>query len=98
MIEDFVVALLQIVNGRLRQATFVLLHLIGAAVGFAGLLKELKRYIEGVVKVRMLCGVPLSRRYITLEFFLTQEDYYFTTAMDQSYKDSLFLFLYFCEV
>lgn len=52
----------QIVNGRRKQATFVLLHLIGAAVVFVGLQKGLKRYIKGVEKVKMLCGVPLSRR------------------------------------
>jgi len=39
----------------------VLLHLIGAAVEFAGLLIGLKKYIEGVEKVKMLYGVPLSK-------------------------------------
>ena len=66
--------LLQIVNGRLRQAMFVLHHLIGHAVEFAGLLKGSKRSIGDVGKVKKLCGVPLSRRH-SLEFFLTQEDY-----------------------
>jgi len=53
---------LQIVSGRPKQATFVLHRLIGAAVEFAGLQRGLKRYIGGVERVRMLCGVPLSRR------------------------------------
>lgn len=53
---------MQIVNGRLKQEMFVLLHLIGRAVEFASLLKELKRFTENVGKVRKLCGMPLSRR------------------------------------
>lgn len=62
-------------SGRHRPVTYVLHHLIGAAVEFAGLLRGLKRYIGGVERVRMFCGVPLSRRQqVTLEFFLTQED------------------------
>lgn len=40
---------------------FVLLHLIGLAVEFAGLLKGSKRSTRDVGKVRKLYGVPLSR-------------------------------------
>lgn len=54
--------LLQIVNGRPRQATSVLPHLIGVAVGFAGLLIGLRRSIGGVEKVRMLYGVLNFKR------------------------------------
>lgn len=50
-------SLLQIVSGRLRQATSVLLHLIGAAVGYAGPLRGLRKSIAGVGKLRMLCGL-----------------------------------------
>ncbi|KAJ1389232.1 Glycosyl transferase, family 31 [Sesbania bispinosa] len=57
--EDF-----PIVNGRPKQAMFVLLHLIGPAVEFAGLLKGLERFTGDVGKVRKLCGVPLSRRQL----------------------------------
>lgn len=42
-------------SGKLKQATFVLLPLIGAAAGYAGLLIGLRRFIDGVGKVRMLC-------------------------------------------
>ena len=49
--------LLQIVSGRPRQAMHVLLHLIGAAVEFAGHLRGLRRSIDVVGKVRMLCGM-----------------------------------------
>lgn len=48
---------MQIASGRLRQATYVLLHLIGAAVEFAGHLRGLRRSIDVVGKVRMLCGM-----------------------------------------
>jgi hypothetical protein len=65
---------MQIVNGRLKRAMHVLLHLIGHAVEFVGLLKELKKSTKNVEKVRKLCGVLLSRRG-SFKFFLTQEDY-----------------------
>jgi len=48
------------VNGKHRREMFVLLHLIGLAVEFAGLLKGSKRFTRDVEKVRKLCGVPLS--------------------------------------
>lgn len=51
----------QIVNGKHRQEMFVLLHLIGVAVEFAGLLKGSKRFTRDVGKVKKLCGVALSR-------------------------------------
>lgn len=54
--------LLQIVNGRPRQATSVLLHLTGVAAGFVGQLTESRKSIDGAGKVRMLCGVLLSKR------------------------------------
>lgn len=47
----------QIASGRLRQATFVLLHSIGVAAAFAGPLRGSRRFTDDVVKVRMLCGV-----------------------------------------
>ena len=47
-------------NGRLRQAMSVLLHSIGVVAGFAGLSRGLKRSIDAVEKVRMLCGVQFS--------------------------------------
>jgi len=49
------------VNGKHRQAMFVLLHLIGRAAEFAGLLKGSKRFTRDVVKVRKPCGMPLSK-------------------------------------
>lgn len=63
-------------NGRLKPATFVLLHLTGAAVGFAGLLIGSKRFIDGVEKAKMSFGVPLSK--CNLEVFPTQEDLWLT--------------------
>lgn len=63
MTGDFVVVLLLIVNGRLRQAMFVLLRLIGVVVGFANLPTGSKRCIRGVGKVRMLFGVQLSESH-----------------------------------
>lgn len=53
---------LQTVNGRHRQATYVLLHLIGAAAEFAGQPRGSKMFIGDVEKARRLCGVPLSYR------------------------------------
>lgn len=50
----------QIVSGKLRQATSVLLHLTGAAAGFADLLRGSGRSTGGAGKVRMLCGVQSS--------------------------------------
>lgn len=84
--------ILQIVNGRPKQATFVLLHLIGPVAVFAGLLTGLKRYIGGVEKVSMLCGVPLSKEG-TLEFFLTQEEnhYHGNESSLQDFIFSIFL-------
>ncbi|CAI9090260.1 OLC1v1024997C5 [Oldenlandia corymbosa var. corymbosa] len=52
MIEDYAVAPRLIVNGRHRQATYVLPLLIGAAVGFVGLLTESKRFIVDVGKLK----------------------------------------------
>ncbi|CAL5402766.1 unnamed protein product [Camellia sinensis] len=49
-----------IASGKLRQATSVLLPLIGAAVGFASLLRGSRRFIDVVGKAKMPCGVPLS--------------------------------------
>ncbi|KAL7218951.1 hypothetical protein ACSBR2_012089 [Camellia fascicularis] len=45
---------LDIVSGRPMWATSVLLHLIGAAEGFVGLLRGLRRSIGGAMKVRTL--------------------------------------------
>ena len=53
---------MQIVNGRPRQETSVLLHLTGAAVEYADPSRGLKKSIGGVVKVKMLCGVLHSIR------------------------------------
>ena len=51
---------------------FVLLHLIGAAVEFAGHLRGLRRFTDDAGKVRMLCGM-LSFKGGSLQFFQTQE-------------------------
>lgn len=61
----------QIASGRLRQATSVLHHLIGAAVGSASLLRGSRRFTGGVEKVRMLCGAQSFDKY---QFFQTQEE------------------------
>lgn len=55
---------LQTVSGRLRQATFVLLHLIGLAAEFVGLLIGLRRSIGGAAKVKMLYGVLHSNKSV----------------------------------
>lgn len=55
---------MQIASGRPKLATSVLLPSIGPAVEFAGLQIGLKRFIGGVGKVRMLCGVLLSDRQL----------------------------------
>lgn len=47
-------------SGKLRQAKPVLLPLIGAAVGFVSPLRGSKRFIDGVGRVIMLCGVQFS--------------------------------------
>ncbi|KAF2284948.1 hypothetical protein GH714_032960 [Hevea brasiliensis] len=72
MIGDYVVEPHQIASGRRRLATSVLLHLIGPAAGYAGLLIGLKRSIGGVGKVRKLYGVQLSKRCHGV--FQTRED------------------------
>ncbi|XVE91745.1 hypothetical protein REPUB_Repub01dG0037700 [Reevesia pubescens] len=59
-----------IVSGRPKLATSVLLPLIGAAVEFAGLLIGLEKFIGGVGKVRMLCGVLLSNRQLHVPSYL----------------------------
>nr|GMC76453.1 probable beta-1,3-galactosyltransferase 2 [Ipomoea batatas] len=51
---------LDTVNGRLRRATYVLLPLIGDAVGFAGRWKGSRRSTDGVGKARKSCGMPSS--------------------------------------
>jgi hypothetical protein len=50
------------VSGRRRQATSVLLHLIGNAAGFASLLRGWQMFTSGVVRMRMLYGVQASER------------------------------------
>ncbi|CAK9139658.1 unnamed protein product [Ilex paraguariensis] len=50
------------VSGRHRQATSVLVPLIGVAAEFATLLIRLRRSIDGVGKVRMLCGVQFPEK------------------------------------
>ncbi|KAF6173292.1 hypothetical protein GIB67_026987 [Kingdonia uniflora] len=52
----------KIVSGRLKQATCVLLRLIGAAVGFASPLRESMRYTSDAVKVKTLCGVRIFEK------------------------------------
>lgn len=44
-------------NGRHKQATYVLLHLTGAVVGFAGLSIGSRRFIGDVGKVKMPYGL-----------------------------------------
>lgn len=58
--------LLQIVNGKHKQATFVLLHLTGHAVGFADQLIGLRKFIGDVAKAKMLSGLPLSSLLLLL--------------------------------
>lgn len=48
-------------SGRPKQAMYVLLRLIGAAVEFAGHLRGLRRSIDVAGKVRMLCGMLSSK-------------------------------------
>lgn len=50
----------QTVSGKLKQATSVLLHLIGAAAVYASLLRESKKSTGDAGKVRMLSGVLYS--------------------------------------
>jgi hypothetical protein len=50
----------QIVNGRLRRVIYVLLHLIGNAAGFAGLLRGWLKSTSVVARMKMHCGVQLS--------------------------------------
>lgn len=52
----------------------MLLHLIGAAVGYAGRPIGLKRSIGGAGKVRKHCGVQLSKSCFNCGVFQTQED------------------------
>lgn len=52
---------MQIVNGRHKQATFASLHSTGAAAGFAGLPRELKKSTVDVEKARIHCGVLPSK-------------------------------------
>lgn len=54
------ILLVQIASGRLRREIFVLLRLIGVAVGFAGLLRGLRKSIDGAEKARTYYGVPIS--------------------------------------
>ena len=61
-------------NGKLRQATSVLLHLIGAAAGFADLLKGSARFTGGAGKVRMLCGVQSSNEKLSSKLRRTHEE------------------------
>ncbi|CAL5403455.1 unnamed protein product [Camellia sinensis] len=65
----------EIVSGRLRQATSVLLHLIGAAVGYAGPLRGLRKSIAGVGRLRMLCGLlPFEDQNPTCQFFFQNHE------------------------
>jgi hypothetical protein len=48
------------VNGRLRRVIYVLLHLIGNAAGFAGLLRGWLKFTSVVARMKMHCGVQLS--------------------------------------
>lgn len=64
--------LVQIASGRLRREMFVLLRLIGVAVGFAGLLRGLRKSIDGVGKARTYYGVPISELLLSyLEITMT---------------------------
>lgn len=53
---------MQIVSGRLRLVIYVLLHLIGNAAGFAGLLRGCRTFTCVVERTKMHCGVQLSDR------------------------------------
>ena len=89
---------LQIVSGRPKQGTFVLHHLIGAAVEFAGLLRGLKRYIGGVERVRMLCGVPLSRGQKSDSGVLPNSGRLILKATSQACKIFYFFFFFYSFV
>lgn len=65
---------MQIASGRLRQGTFALLHSTGVAVGYASLLKGLKKSIDGVEKARMYYGVPLSELLLETSSILGNND------------------------
>ena len=86
---------LQIVSGRPKLETFVLHHLIGAAVEFAGLLRGLKRYIGGVERVRMLCGVPLSRGQKSDSGVLPNSGRLIPRQYESTLQDFLFFFFFF---
>lgn len=58
----------QIVSGKHRQATSVLLRLIGHAAEFANLLIGSWRCIGGVGKVRMHCGAQASDKSSFFQF------------------------------
>lgn len=51
---------MQTVSGKLRQATFALPHLIGAAVAYATQPKESRRFTGDVVKVKRHFGMQPS--------------------------------------
>lgn len=51
-------------SGRPRQATSVLLHLTGVAVGFVGQLRGLRKSIDAAGKANTLCGVLRSKRQL----------------------------------
>ena len=51
---------LQIVNGKLKSVISVLLHLTGGAVGFAGLWRELWKFMSVVVRTKMLYGAQTT--------------------------------------
>jgi len=54
------IVVLQIVNGKLKQATFVWPRLTGLAVAFASLMRGCMKCTSVAEKARMLYGMPLS--------------------------------------
>lgn len=72
--------MLQTVSGRRRQAMFVWLHLIGHALVYAVQLIGLRMFIDGVVKVRMLCGKQHFRKHLQLKVLATAPTDYKTSA------------------
>lgn len=73
---------MQIASGRPKQATYVLLHLIGAAVGSVDQLTGSRKSTGDVAKAKMLCGVlPFEKQpHSCRGFFQTREGFVCTST------------------
>lgn len=72
----------------------MLLHLIGPAVEFVGLLKGSKRFTRDVEKVKKLCGVHLSKWQLGGVLFPNSGGNKITTENETRLQDFPFLFAY----